>query len=66
MNKNKNIVTRPLVTATRLSLLVGCASNQAPDMDLHAASALELANKNAELDKRASELAPQESALTAM
>lgn len=66
MNKNKNIVTRPLMTAAGLSLLVGCASNQAPDMDLHAASAQELASKSAELDKRASELARQESALAAM
>lgn len=66
MNKNKNRLSRPLMTAAGLSLLVGCASHQNPDMDLASASAQELAAKSAELDKRASELSRQEAALAEM
>jgi hypothetical protein len=64
MNTNK--VTRPLMTAVGLSLLVGCASQQASDMDMSMASAQELAAKSAELDKRASALARQEAELASM
>jgi len=64
MNKYK--LTRPLVTAAGLSLLVGCASHQTPDMDMSVASAQELAVKSAELDKRASELARKEAELASM
>jgi hypothetical protein len=64
MNKYK--LTRPLVTAAGLSLLVGCASQQAPDVDMSVASAQELAVKSAELDQRASELARKEAELASM
>lgn len=64
MNKNK--ITRPLMTAAGLSLLVGCASHQGSEMEMGAATAQELAAKSAELDKRADALARKEAELTAM
>jgi len=64
MNKNK--ITRPLMTAAGLSLLVDCASHQGAEMEMGAATAQELAAKSAELDKRASELSRQEAALAEM
>lgn len=60
--------TRPLLTMVSLSILVGCAGQQAP-ADVNA-SAQEQMNaldaRNVALDKRASELARQESDLATM
>jgi hypothetical protein len=60
--------TRPLLTMLSLSILVGCAGQQ-PSADM-SASAQEQINsleaRNVALDKRASELARQESDLAAM